>query len=293
MDIYRTLLFVPGIKQKWFEKIPSYDADGVILDLEDSVPLQLKAEARTYVAEAIPLLSSKGVKVFVRINKGLKEFDVDDLKAVVMHGLTGIVLPKPEGPEEIEKLSDFVEVLEVEQGISVGTIRFIPILETARSMQLAFEIACCNRVIGITGLSAKNGDVARALGYQWTPDGLETLYLRSKVVMSARAAGVSPIGGLWQDVHNLDGLKEKATFNRQLGFDGELVLHPSNVPILNGVYSPSEEEIAYYTGMIEAFEIAEQNGETAIMYEGEHVDYAHVKTAKEVLASIDQIVRSK
>lgn len=290
MDTYRTLLFVPGIKQKWFEKIPSYEADGIILDLEDSVPLQLKAEARAHVTKAIPILSSKGVKVFVRVNKGIKEFDVDDLKAVVIHGLTGLVLPKPEGPEEIKELSNVVELLEVEQGIPVGTIRFIPILETAKSMQLAYEIACCDRVMGITGLSAKNGDVARALGYQWTPKGLETLYFRSKVVMSARAAGVSPIGGLWQDVHNLDGLKENAEFNRQLGFEGELVLHPSNVPILNGVYSPSEEEIAYYDGMIKAFEIAEQNGETAIMYEGEHVDYAHVKTAKEVLASVERML---
>lgn len=293
MDIYRTLLFVPGIKKKWFEKIPSYHADGVILDLEDSVPLNLKAEARKNVAEAISVLSSQGVKVFVRINKGLKEFDMEDLQAVVQQGLTGIVLPKPDGPEEIERLSDCVSVLEADNHIPVGTTFFIPILETARSMQLAYEIACCERVIGITGLSAKNGDAARALGYQWTPEGLETLYLRSRVVMSARAAGVSPIGGLWQDVHNLDGLKENALFNRQLGFEGELVLHPSNISILNEVYSPSDEEIAYYSGMIKAFERAEQNGETAIMYEGEHVDYAHVKTAKEVLASVDRMIRTK
>lgn len=293
MDFYRTLLFVPGIKQKWFEKIPSYEADGIILDLEDSVPIHLKREARKYVTEAIPLLSSKGVHVFVRINKVIEEFDMDDLKAIVTQGLTGIVLPKPEGPEEIKKLSDLVEILEIEQSIPVGTIRFIPILETAKSMQFAYEIACCDRVIGITGLSAKNGDVARALGYQWTPEGLETLYLRSKVVMSARAAGVSPIGGLWQDVHNLEGLKKNAVFNRQLGFEGELVLHPSNVSVINGVYTPSNEEIAYYSGMIEAFEIAEKNGETAIMYEGEHVDYAHVKTAKEVLATVDRMVSPK
>lgn len=293
MEIYRTLLFVPGIKQNWFDKIPFYKADGIILDLEDSVPIRLKIEARKYVANAVPLLSSKGVHVFVRINKGIEEFDIDDLKAIVIQGLTGIVLPKPEGPEEIRKLSDLVEKLEVEQSIPIGTIGFIPILETAKSMHLAYEIASCDRVIGITGLSAKNGDVARALGYQWTSEGLETLYLRSKVVMSARAAGVSPIGGLWQDVHNLEGLKKNAAFNKQLGFEGELVLHPSNVPVLNEVYSPSEEEIAYYSGMIKTFEIAEQNGETAIMYEGEHVDYAHVKTAKAVLATVDRKVRSK
>jgi citrate lyase subunit beta/citryl-CoA lyase len=292
MESYRTLLFVPGIKQNWFEKIPDYDADGIILDLEDSVPIHLKAEARGYVSEAISCLYSKGIKVFVRINKGIEEFDTDDLRAVVRKGLKGIVLPKIEGPEDIESLSKLVAEIEVMQGLQLGSVQFLPILETARSMQLAYEIACCERVIGIAGLSAKNGDGARALGYRWTPEGLETLFMRSKIVMAARAAGVIPVGGLWQDVHNLEGLRKNTEFNRQLGFQGELVLHPSNVSVVNDIYSPSEEEIAYYRGMLNAFEIAERNGETAIMYEGEHIDYAHIKTAKEILAVAKRLVQS-
>lgn len=287
MRNYRTLLFVPAIKKKWFEKIPGYGADGVILDLEDSVPVQSKLEARQNAAEAIPFLSAERVHVFVRINR-ITEFDTDDLRAVVQPGLAGIVLPKLDGPEEIEELSKFLEQLEKEKGLEKGFVKLLPILETAKSMQLAYEIASCDRVIGIAGLSAKNGDVARALGYQWTAEGLETLYMRSKVVMAARAAGVQPIGGLWQDVHNLEGLKKSASFNRQLGFVGELILHPSNVSIVNELYAPSEEDIEYYAGMVEAFEEAERNGETAIMYRGEHIDYAHVKTAREVLSVAEQ-----
>lgn len=287
MRNYRTLLFVPAIKKKWFEKIPGYGADGVILDLEDSVPVQSKLEARQNAAEAIPFLSAESVHVFVRINR-ITEFDTDDLRAVVQPGLAGIVLPKLDGPEEIEELSKFLDQLEKEKGLENGFVKLLPILETAKSMQLAYEIASCDRVIGIAGLSAKNGDVARALGYQWTAEGLETLYMRSKVVMAARAAGVQPIGGLWQDVHNLEGLKKSASFNRQLGFVGELILHPSNVSIVNELYAPSEEDIEYYAGMVEAFEEAERNGETAIMYRGEHIDYAHVKTAREVLSVAEQ-----
>ncbi|WP_085990907.1 HpcH/HpaI aldolase/citrate lyase family protein [Oceanobacillus senegalensis] len=286
MKRYRTLLFVPGIKKKWFENIPSYNADGIILDLEDSVPANLKEEARQYVSEAIPNLSSKGVDVFVRINKGAEEFDKEDIHSIVMDGLQGIVLPKIDGPDEIEQLSKHIKELEEKQGLAIGGIGLLPILETAKSMQLSYEIASCERVLGIAGLSAKNGDVARSLGYQWTSEGLETLYMRSKVVMSARAAGVSPIGGLWQDVHNLEGLRKSSEFNRQLGFVGELVLHPSNVSIVNDIYSPSKEEIDYYEGLVEAFKNAERNGETAIMYKGEHIDYAHVKTAKKVLETV-------
>ncbi|WP_408011227.1 HpcH/HpaI aldolase/citrate lyase family protein [Pseudalkalibacillus sp. A8] len=283
MEKYRTLLFVPGIKKKWFNNLPSSNADAIILDLEDSVPINLKDEARHNVAKAIPLLNSKGINLFVRININDQGFDQEDLNMVVKKGLKGIVLPKIEEPDEILCISSFIKELEIQEGLNIGSISLLPILETAKSMQLSYEIACVDRVMGIAGLSAKNGDVARALGYQWTPEGLETLYMRSRVVMAARAAGVIPIGGLWQDIHQLEGLRKSAKFNRQLGFEGELVLHPSNVPIVNEIYSPYEEEIAYFQGMLEAFEKAEREGETAITYKGEHIDYAHVKTAKKVL----------
>jgi citrate lyase subunit beta / citryl-CoA lyase len=102
MKRYRTLLFVPGIKKKWFENITSSQADGIILDLEDSVPVDLKSEARQYVSEAIPVLFSKGIKIFIRINNRANGFDKDDIKAVVKEGLQGIVLPKIDGPDEIE-----------------------------------------------------------------------------------------------------------------------------------------------------------------------------------------------
>ncbi|MFC4409938.1 HpcH/HpaI aldolase/citrate lyase family protein [Chungangia koreensis] len=292
MRNYRTLLFVPAIKRDWFKKIPAYGTDGVILDLEDSVPLQLKEEARRNVEKAIPDLAVEGVHVFVRINR-LEEFDHEDLKAVVQPGLTGIVLPKLDGPEEIEELSCILDSLEVEKGLDRGVVKLLPILETAKSMQLSYEIACCDRVMGIAGLSAKNGDVARALGYQWTMEGLETLFMRSKVVMAARAAGVQPIGGLWQDVHNIEGLRRSASFNRQLGFVGELILHPSNAPVVNEIYAPSDEDIEYYSGMVQAFEAAEQNGESAILYRGEHIDYAHVKTAREILAVAEHYIVKK
>jgi len=133
--------------------------------------------------------------------------------------------------------------------------------------------------------AAKNADVARALGFAWTPEGLETLYFRSRAVIACRAAGKRfPIGGLWQEVHDLDGLRRAAEFNRSLGFRGEIVLHPSNVPVVNAVYSLSETERAYYQGMIAAFEAAEAQGLASVIYEGEHIDIAHVATARELLA---------
>jgi citrate lyase subunit beta/citryl-CoA lyase len=102
--------------------------------------------------------------------------------------------------------------------------------------------------------------------------------------MAARAAGKQPIGGLWQQVHDLDGLKKSSLQDRGLGMVGELVLHPSNVAIVNEVYSPSAEEVAYYEGMIAALEQAQGNGRASTIYDGEHIDIAHVKTAREIVA---------
>src|SRR5690606_9989806 len=126
-------------------------------------------------------------------------------------------------------------------------------------------------VSALIGASAKNADVARSVGFNWTREGLETLYFRSRVVLAARAYGKPAIGGLWQDVHDLDGLRCWAQTQRNIGFSGELALHPSNVPIINAVFSPSSEELSYYRRLVNAFEAAEAKGHAAVNFEGEHI----------------------
>lgn len=283
MRLFRTMLFVPGCKPGWFAKIPGYGSDTIILDLEDSVPAQLKAEAREQVSNAISALAAQGQRIYVRINRGPYGFDIDDLEAVVQPELEGIVLPKIDGPEDVHGIHMIVSEMEHKKGMNVGATQFVPTLETAKSLYFAYEIGIQERVAALAAPSPANGDVARAVGYQYTHEGLERLYIRSRVVLAARAANVVPVGGLWQNVHDLDGLRKAAQFNRQLGFGGELLLHPSNVPVLNEVYSLSEEQISYYRKMIEVYEKAVQDGSGAVMYEGEHIDLAHIKTAKEML----------
>jgi citrate lyase subunit beta/citryl-CoA lyase len=135
------------------------------------------------------------------------------------------------------------------------------------------------------GAAARNADVARSLGFQWTDEGLETLYMRSRIVTAARAAGLTnPIGGLWQDVSDLEGLRRFSAFNRRLGFGGQIVIHPSHVAPVNEIFSLSEQEVAYYRGLVAAYEGAEAEGSGTVAYDGEMIDLAHVKTARELLA---------
>ncbi len=281
----RSMLFVPGNRASWIDKGMAAGADAVVLDLEDSVPVAEKAIARDIVAAAVAQHGSPDRLLYVRTNPGAHMPDWDDLQAVIQPGLTGLFVAKAQDATDIEVLARLVSEAESRRGMAIGHCRFVVALETARAAEKAFEIASHPRVQTLVSSAAKNADVARALGFTWTMEGIETVYFRSKAIIACRAAGKQfPIGGLWQDVHDLDGLRQFASFNRQLGFTGELVLHPSNIAVVNEVYSLSPADRAYYEGMIAAFAAAEAEGKAAVMYRGEHVDIAHVETARHLLA---------
>lgn len=280
----RSLLFIPASKPGWIDRSPGFGADAIILDLEDSVPAAGKAQARANAAAKVPDLHEAGLRVYVRINRSPFMYDLDDIVAVMRPGLEGLMLPKPNGIEDILIADALVAEAEHRAGIDSGTVVLAPVLETARSSVMAFEIAQHRRVAFLVAASARNGDVARSLGFQWTAQGLETLHFRSGAIAAARAAGKFCVGGLWQDIHDLEGLKAFVTANRQLGFSGELALHPSNVAAINETHTPTADELAFYRGMVAAFEAAEREGRGALIYEGDHVDLAHVTTAREILS---------
>ncbi len=284
MKPIRSFLFVPGNKASWIEKSVTAKADALILDLEDSVPLEQKVEARDIVQSKLAFLAERGQRTWVRINRSPHLYDFDDMMAVVSAEVEGVFISKPCGPEDVDTAASMLAEVEWRKGLPLGSTKIIPILETARSLQFAYEIGLRERVPALVGATAKNADVARALGTVWTPGGRETAYLKSRIVMAARAAGKLPIGGVWQQVHDLEGLRQSSQLDRELGMSGELSLHPSNVTILNEIYSPSPEQVAFYKGMIAALEQAQAAGRAACVYDGEHIDIAHVKTAREIIA---------
>lgn len=279
----RSWLFVPGNKPTWIEKSVASGADALILDLEDSVPVALKDEARKTVQSMLGFLAERRQRIWVRINRSPHLYNFDDILAVVSPHLEGIVISKPVGPEDVQCASMMLAEAETRNGVALGSTRIVPLLETARALELAYEIAQLPRVAAIVGATAKNADVSRALGTVWSAEGRETLYLKSRAVMAARAAGKLPIGGVWQQIHDLEGLRKSSERDRALGMAGELALHPSNVAIINEVYTPSAEEVAYYQGMVDALDQAIAEGRASCVYDGEHIDIAHVKTAREII----------
>lgn len=285
MRPYRSMMFVPGNKPSWMEKAVNYGADALILDLEDSVPDQEKVSSRPLVKEGVKALKARGQPCYVRINGFATGLAFDDLEGVLCPELDGITLPKVETAEDMKELDTLLTHLEKRMQIKVGSIETSLALETAIAMKNAYDIAIsCPRITALTMAAGPGGDANRAIGYVWTKEGKETLYLRSKAVLDARAAGIKyPMISSWWDIKDLTGLEQDARLNRQLGFRGQVVIHPSHVPIVNKVFTPTADEIAFYQGLINAMEEAEKKGTAAVIYEGDMVDYAMVKTAREML----------
>jgi citrate lyase subunit beta/citryl-CoA lyase len=281
----RSMLFVPGNKPAWVEKALNSGVDGLILDLEDSVPLAEKAAARILVADALTRHASHRTILAVRINALETGMAGGDIDAVVRPGLSAILAPKIETPDDIATLDALLTQSEHRADLTPGQVEIYPTLETAKGIYHAYAIATSSRRVPTLACAAgPGGDTARSLGYTWTQEGTETLYIRSKVLLDARAAGVAyPLITSWFDVGNLEGLKADVQLNRRLGYTGQIVIHPSHVPIVNATFTPTPQEMAYHQGVLAAMEEAERQGTAAVTYEGNMVDIAMLKTSQQLL----------
>ena len=281
----RTMLYVPANKEEWIRKAPKYQADAIILDLEDSVPMDQKEMARDIVSRVIPELAASGVTVIVRVNDLSTGMTEDDLSCSVSEGLYSISLPMTTGPQDVMELDRLISVEEDRKKMLSRCVLIDPGMETATGIRSAYQIGLASDRVAHMGVGGgKGGDIARALGYRWTPQGTETLFIRSKVLLDARAAGVPyPVTGLWQDIADKEGLKDFAIKSRDIGYNGMSVIHPSHIPIVNDVFSPTKEEISEWVGIIDAMNHAQSSGGAAVSYNGSMVDIAHEKTAKEML----------
>jgi citrate lyase subunit beta/citryl-CoA lyase len=280
MRPYRSILFVPGHKPSWAEKALKAEPEAIILDLEDSVPAAEKDSARAIVAESIAHIRSLDARVGigVRVNPLATKLTGSDLEAVVVPGLDVLFLPKVEHPSDVLRYDALVDHFEHRNSVT-GLSYIIP-METVRSIQNCESIAQASPRIGaMIGPTAEHADIAREVGFEWTPEGTETLYLRSRVLLACRAAGIHPLTGLWERVDDLAGLQAFAIAGRQLGFRGMIAIHPSHMAVLNKVFSPSEADIEFYQGMVAAYLESARTGTGALRYRGLHIDKAHYDKA--------------
>jgi citrate lyase subunit beta/citryl-CoA lyase len=294
MRPYRSILFVPGHKPDWVDKAVAAGADCIVLDLEDSVPQAMRPQAREGVAASIERLRreppARPLGVFVRSN-GLETGEAGlDLEAVVAARPEGIFAPKVREPSDIVRLEALLDHFEAVAGVASPLRLFIPI-ETIEGIQNCEAIAKASpRIAAMSGPTAENADITRAVGFEWTPEGLETLHLRSRILLACRAAGIHPVTALWDRVRDLDGLREFTAAGRRLGFRGQIVIHPTHAAVVNDVYRPSTERLDYYRGLLAAYEEAVAEGAGAVLYRDSHIDEAYALRAREWLDEADRVL---
>ena len=265
-------------------------ADAVILDLEDSVPIAAKAEARALVARTIDAVAATSVRpvvIMVRVNAYSTGLLADDLGAVVRPGLDVVLLPKAESVDEIAGTAAMLDRHERTHGMKPGRVEIVPMFESALGVVRCFEILLASpRISGSCIGTARDGDLQTDLGCTWSIEGTELLYARSKVLLDTRAAGshLQPIDGVFSDLDDEAALIADSRLSARLGYTGRTVIHPKQIEPVRQAYAVPTAEAEYYRLVVTEFEAAEKTGIAAITVKGKLVDYAMYQRARRVLA---------
>jgi citrate lyase subunit beta/citryl-CoA lyase len=278
------MLFAPGNEVRKVEKVFTFGADVVALDLEDAVPVTEKATAREIVLEHI--IKNKDKTTYVRINSIESEYFNEDLEKIIHQDLNGILLPMLESSDQFNAADKVLSEIENNKNIEVGSIDIIPIIETARGFSNIKDICLANK--RLKRLSFGAWDFSLDTNVRISKDENEIYFARSLMVIESRAAGLSsPIDTSFIDLEDLEGLKQSALRARNMGFQGKACIHPKQVDIVNTIFSPTESEISDAKQIIAVFERAEKSGSASIRVNNRFIDYATYEKAKRVLQFVD------
>ena len=277
----RSSLYVPGNNPSMLINAGIYGADVLVFDLEDAVPFAEKDAARTLLRNALSTLRYASAEVVVRINSLSTPFGREDLEMIIPRRPDAIRIPKCETARDVTDVDRAVGELEAASGIERGSIRFMPIIETALGAWNVMEIAtACPRV---TALNFGAEDYTADIGAIRTKDGTELADLRARMLLAARVAGVQALDSVYSDVADDDGLYEESRRARILGFDGKSVIHPRQIPVVHRAFTPSEKEIAAALRVERGLAEGKRMGVGVVVVDGKMVDAPVLKRARKVL----------
>ena len=283
----RTMLFLPGNNAGMLGNGDVLGSDSIILDLEDAVSPDEKDSARILVRNALKYLHYKGCEIIIRINDLETPYWEKDLEAVMPFRPDVIMPTKVSGAPYIQKLAAKMTELEAECGIPDGSTKIIPLLETTLGIENAFAIGTADRRMAALYLGAE--DYTADLRSKRTKEGTEIFYARTRLVNAARAAGIDAYDTPWTDVDDMEGLRKDTMFAKSLGYTGKAVINPRHISIVNEVFSPSAEEIAYAKDVFAAIEEGKRFGKGAVSLRGKMIDKPIVERARQVLENAKEI----
>lgn len=280
----RSQLYVPGNSPSMLQNCMVFGADGVLLDLEDSVSIYQKDSARFLVCEALSFLNFGDIEVVVRINGIDTPFCKDDLEAIIPLKPDALRLPKTSSVEDIANYEKMISEMEEKNNIPIGTTKIVPMLETAIAIENAYEIAISSkRIIAIT---IGGEDLTADMKVARTREGRELYWARAKVALAAAAAKVAALDTVYSDVNDEEGLRKDTQIIKELGFDGKACINPRQIQIIHEVFNPTPDEIEKAIEIIKASRKKEGG---VVSLNGRMIDYPVVKRAEMTLtrAGID------
>jgi len=284
--VWRSLLYVPVNVDRYVDKAHTRGADGVILDLEDSVTPSEKDHARTLIQEAAVKVARNGADVLVRINREL-ELAVRDIEASISPLITALKLPKVQSADHVKLLAELVDSLEAKRGMRIGTTRLIPMVETADAFFSMDAIAKASPRVVTVLLGGE--DFALDCGFEPDPEVYQ--YPKQQSLLAARAAGLTPMGliGTVADFSDADAYRAVVRHSAKFGFEGASCIHPSNVAVLNEEFSPKPEAVAYARRVVEGDKKAVAEGRGSWSLDGKMIDIPVVIRAQRLIARADRI----
>lgn len=285
----RSWLFVPADSQKKLAKADGAGADALILDLEDSVAADAKPLARAMAGQFLTdrPKGERAGQIWVRINPLDSKLALEDLVAVVKVAPDGVMLPKCEGPRDVQRLSHYLDALEAQAGLAAGSVSILPVATETAAAPFALGDYAAARLDRLAGLTWGAEDLSAALGASTNQDesggwALTYRLVRSLTLMGAKAARAQAIDTLYVDFRDEAGLRAACQASRMEGFTGRLAIHPAQVAAINDGYRPSPGEIEQARRVIAAFEAAPGAG--AVGLDGRMLDRPHLTRAQAIVA---------
>ncbi len=277
----RSVLYMPGANTRALEKAKSLPADSLILDLEDAVAPDAKAQARENIRAA--LVTGFGHReAVVRINGLNTQWGLDDLKAFADTKADAILLPKVESASQIREVASLLK-----QFNPASTMKIWAMIETPLAIFKLPEIASSHPML--EGLVLGTSDLVKDLHARHTPSRVETQTALSLSVLAARAHQLCVLDGVHLSLDDEDGLRQSCIQGRDIGFDGKTLIHPSQIALANQIFGPSLEEIDEARQRITAYEAAISSGAGIAVLNGKLVEELHIQDAKRILALANAI----
>jgi citrate lyase subunit beta / citryl-CoA lyase len=280
-SLRRSVLYVPGDSEKMLRKSAGFDADVLLLNLEDGVASSRKDAARQNVAQALHNIRFEGREVVVRINGLNSATGQSDLAAVVSLRPDGICLPKVEKASDIQIAESAILQLESGNGLAAGSVRLHAMIESAAGLLHSPEIAIASP--RMASLIFGSADYANDLRCQPGEDRSELMLALQWIVTSARSAGIDAIDAPCFDLRNRDLLERESAQARRIGFDGKSVLHPDQLSTINSIFDVTPEEVAWAEKVLAELDEAEIRGKALTTMDGKLLDNPHRAAAERIL----------